>query len=165
MILIHRPFDVDDMIKTGSVTGNVRSMNLVSTTVLTIDHQTLVIPNNKIWGDVINNLTAQKLRRVDMIFKVSYSENTARVDAILNDILNQHSLVLNNPEALVKLHDLGDSSVDFIVRPWVNTVDYWTVYWDITRAVKDRFDEEGISIPFPQRDVHLYQHSAPAAEV
>tara|TARA_B100000809_G_C15136740_1_gene530954 strand:+ start:2205 stop:3908 length:1704 start_codon:yes stop_codon:yes gene_type:complete len=165
MILIYRPFDVGDMIKTGSATGNVRSMNLVSTTVLTIDHQTLVIPNNKIWGDVINNLTAQKLRRVDMNFSVSYSENTARVDAILNDILDQHPLVLNKPEGLVKLHTLGDSSVDFIVRPWVNTGDYWNVYWDITRAVKDRFDEENIRIPFPQRDVHLYQHEAAAKEV
>lgn len=159
MILIYRPFDVGDMIETGSVKGNVRSMNLVSTTILTIDHQTLVIPNNKIWGDVINNLTAQKLRRVDMLFGVGYSENTARVDAILNDILDQHPLVLSKPERLVKLHTLGESSVDFIVRPWVKTDDYWDVYWDITRAVKDRFDEEGISIPFPQRDVHLYQHS------
>lgn len=164
MILIYRPFDVGDMIKTGSVKGNVRSMNLVSTTVLTIDHQTLVIPNNKIWGDVINNLTAQKLRRVDMLFGVGYAENTARVDAILNDILDQHPLVLDKPERLVKLHALGESSVDFIVRPWVKTDDYWDVYWDITRSVKDRFDEEGISIPFPQRDVHLYQHNAPAVE-
>lgn len=164
MILIYRPYDVGDMIKTGSVTGNVRSMNLVSTTVLTIDHQTLVIPNNKIWGDVINNLTAQKLRRVDMLFGVGYAENTARVDAILNDILDQHPLVLDKPERLVKLHALGESSVDFIVRPWVKTDDYWEVYWDITRSVKDRFDEEGISIPFPQRDVHLYQHNAPAVE-
>lgn len=164
MILIYRPYDVGDMIETGSVKGNVRSMNLVSTTILTIDHQTLVIPNNKIWGDVINNLTAQKLRRVDMIFGVGYSENTARVDAILNDILDQHPLVLNKPERLVKLHTLGESSVDFIVRPWVKTDDYWDVYWDITRAVKDRFDEEGVSIPFPQRDVHLYQHGSPETE-
>lgn len=164
MILIYRPFDVGDMIETGSVKGNVRSMNLVSTTILTIDHQTLVIPNNKIWGDVINNLTAQKLRRVDMLFGVGYSENTARVDTILNDILDQHPLVLDKPERLVKLHTLGESSVDFIVRPWVKTDDYWDVYWDITRAVKDRFDEEGISIPFPQRDVHLYKHSIPEAK-
>lgn len=161
MILIYRPFDVGDMIKTGTVTGNVRSMNLVTTTILTIDHQTLVIPNNKIWGDVINNLTAQKLRRVDMLFGVAYSENSARVEAILNNILDQHPLVLDKPERMVKLHALGESSVDFIVRPWVKTDDYWDVYWDITRAVKDRFDEEGISIPFPQRDVHLYKHSVP----
>lgn len=164
MILIYRPFDVGDMIKVGSVTGNVRSMNLVTTTVLTIDHQTLVIPNNKIWGDVINNLTAQRLRRVDMTFGVAYSENTARVDDILNEILDAHPLVLDEPERMVKLHTLGESSVDFIVRPWVKTDDYWDVYWDITRAVKDRFDEEGISIPFPQRDVHLYQHSMPEAK-
>lgn len=162
MILIYRPFDVGDMIETGSVKGNVNSMNLVSTTILTIDHQTLVIPNNKIWGDVINNLTAQKLRRVDMLFGVAYSENSAQVEKILNDILDQHPLVLDKPERLVKLHNLGESSVDFIVRPWVETEHYWDVYWDVTRAVKDRFDETGISIPFPQRDVHLYQHGAKA---
>ena len=109
---------------------------------------------------MINNLTAQKLRRVDMKFSVSYSENTARVNTLLTDIIDQHPLVLNEPEGMVKLHTLSESSVDFIVRPWVNTGDYWNVYWDITRAVKDRFDKEGISIPFPQRDVHLYQHGA-----
>jgi len=157
MILVYRPFDVGDMVEVGGVSGSVKSMSLVSTTILTIDHQTLVVPNNKIWGDVINNLTAQKIRRVDMTFGVGYSENIARVEAVFVDILAQHPLILSSPEPLIKVHALSASSVDFIVRPWVKTINYWDVYWDVTRTVKERFDEEGISIPFPQRDLHIHQ--------
>ena len=159
MILIYRPYDVGDFIETGSVKGNVKSMNLVSTTVLTIDHQTLIIPNNKIWGDVINNLTAQKVRRIDMTFGVSYDENFAQVEQVLSEIVEAHPLTLAKPDCLVKVHELAEYSVIFIVRPWVKTVNYWPVYWDLTRAVIDRFDQEGINIPFPQRDVNLYKNN------
>ncbi|MFQ3323274.1 MAG: small conductance mechanosensitive channel [Pseudomonadales bacterium] len=158
MILVYRPYDVGDFIETGAVKGNVNSMNLVSTTVLTIDHQTLIIPNNKIWGDVINNITAQKVRRVDMTFGVGYNQDIVRIENILADIIENHPSTLSEPECLVKVHELGEYSVNFIVRPWVKTEDYWPVYWDITRAVIDRFDQEGIKIPFPQRDVNLYQN-------
>jgi small conductance mechanosensitive channel len=158
MILIYRPYDVGDFIETGSVKGNVKSMNLVSTTMLTIDHQTLIIPNNKIWGDVINNLTAQKVRRIDMTFGVSYDEDFAQVEKVLNDIVAAHPLTLTKPDCLVKVHELGEYSVNFIVRPWVKTENYWPVYWDLTRTVIDRFGEEEINIPFPQRDVNLYQN-------
>ena len=137
-------------------------MNLVSTNILTIDNQTLVIPNNKIWGDVIRNVTAQKHRRIDMTFGIGYSDDIEKAERILIDILQAHALVLSDPEYTVKLHALGESSVDFIVRPWVETENYWDVYWDITKAVKVRFDAEGISIPFPQRDVHIYQTGKPA---
>ena len=157
MILVYRPYDVGDFIETGSVKGNVNSMNLVSTTILTIDHQTLIIPNNKIWGDVINNITAQKVRRVDMKFGVGYNQDIVKVEKILLDIVASHQSTLADPPCLVKVHELGEYSVIFIVRPWVKTEDYWPVYWDITRAVIDRFDQEGIKIPFPQRDVNLYQ--------
>lgn len=157
MILVYRPYDVGDFIETGAVKGNVNSMNLVSTTILTIDHQTLIIPNNKIWGDVINNITAQKVRRVDMKFGVGYNQDIVRIENILLDIVANHPLTLSDPACLVKVHELGEYSINFIVRPWVKTEDYWPVYWDITRAVIDRFDQEGIKIPFPQRDVNLYQ--------
>jgi small conductance mechanosensitive channel len=157
MILVYRPYDVGDFIETGSVKGNVKSMNLVSTTMLTIDHQTLIIPNNKIWGDVINNITAQKLRRVDMKFGVGYNQDIVKVETVLLDIVANHQSTLADPPCLVKVHELGEYSIIFIVRPWVKTADYWPVYWDITRAVIDRFDQEGIKIPFPQRDVNLYQ--------
>jgi small conductance mechanosensitive channel len=157
MILIYRPFDVGDAVEAGGVMGKVKAMNLVSTTITTWDNQKLVVPNSKIWGDVIRNITAEPNRRVDMSFGISYSDNIDHAERILSDIVRSHDLVLAEPEPDIRLHTLGESSVDFIVRPWARTSDYWTVYWDITRAVKQRFDAEGISIPFPQRDVHLIQ--------
>ena len=156
MILIYRPYDVDDFVEVAGASGLVKKMNLVSTTITTFDNQTLVVPNSKIWGDVIKNVTAQKLRRVDLEFGIGYGDDIEQAERVLDDILSQHELVLKKPESMIKLHTLADSSVNFVVRPWVKTDDYWDVYWDITREVKMRFDREGISIPFPQRDVHLY---------
>ncbi len=165
MILLYRPFDVKDVVEAGGVFGTVSHMSLVNTTILTFDNQTLVLPNNKIWGDVIKNLTTQKQRRVDMTFGVSYSDDIEKTEQILMQIVTSHPAVLEDPEPMVHLHELGDSSVNFIVRPWVKTDDYWPVYWDITRSVKTTFDAEGISIPFPQRDVHVYTEvSAQAPE-
>lgn len=146
------------MVKVAGVQGTVKDMSLVSTTVQTIDNQRLVIPNNKIWGDVINNITAERVRRVDMVFGIGYSDDIDKAKAVLNDIIIAHPLVLKKPEHMIKLHTLNTSSVDFVVRPWVKTDDYWDVYWDVTETVKKRFDEEGITIPFPQRDVHVYNH-------
>ena len=157
MILIYRPFDMGDLINAAGVTGRVSHMSLVSTTIKTLNNQRLIVPNNKIWGDTINNITAEHQRRVDLVFGISYSDNIEHAETILKDIVEQHPKVQATPEPIVKLHTLGESSVDFIVRPWVSPDDYWDVYWDITRAVKMRFDAEGISIPFPQRDVHIYQ--------
>jgi small conductance mechanosensitive channel len=156
MILIYRPYDVGDLIDAAGAFGKVSHMSLVCTTILTVDNQTLVVPNSKIWGDVIKNVTAQGVRRVDMVFGISYSDDIPHAEEVLMAILKEHEKVLDNPESVVKLHTLGESSVDFIVRPWVNTADYWDVYWDVTREVKMRFDREGIAIPFPQRDVHFY---------
>jgi small conductance mechanosensitive channel len=156
MILLYRPYDVGDLIEAGGVFGKVSHMSLVNTTVLTLDNQTLVMPNSKIWGDVIKNVTAQRIRRVDMVFGIGYSDDIPKAEKILTELIESHDMVLDDPEPMVRLHTLGESSVDFIVRPWVKTEDYWDVYWDVTRAVKMRFDEDGISIPFPQRDVHIF---------
>ena len=156
MILVYRPFDVGNLIETAGVRGTVSHMSIVNTTVLTLDNQTIILPNNKIWGDVIRNVTAQNLRRVDLIFGISYTDDIPKTERVLQEILDNDERVLKDPEPIVRLHELGDSSVNFVVRPWVNMDDYWDVYWSVTRAVKIRFDEEGISIPFPQRDVHLY---------
>lgn len=157
MILIYRPFDVGDVVEAGGVSGKVSQMSLVSTTILTFDNQKLVVPNNKIWGDVIRNVNAEPQRRVDLTFGIGYEDDIAKAEGILTDIIAAHELVLDEPAPTIRLHTLGESSVDFIVRPWVNAADYWAVYWDVTRAVKERFDAEGISIPFPQRDVHVYR--------
>jgi small conductance mechanosensitive channel len=115
-----------------------------------------VVPNNNIWGGVIKNLNSQQQRRVDMMFGIGYADDIPKAERVLNEIIASHELVLKDPEPVVRLHELGESSVNFVVRPWVRSEDYWTVYWDVTREVKMRFDAEGISIPFPQRDVHLY---------
>ena len=156
MILIYRPYDVGDLVEVTGASGLVRKMNLVSTTIATLDNQILVVPNNKIWGDVIKNVTAQKERRIDLEFGIAYDDDIELAERVLIEIVSAHEKVLADPEPTIKLHTLGDSSVNFIVRPWVKTGNYWNVYWDITREVKLRFDREGISIPFPQRDVHVH---------
>ncbi|WP_407330349.1 mechanosensitive ion channel domain-containing protein [Enterovibrio sp. 27052020O] len=159
MLLIYRPFDVGDFVAAGGVEGKVSHMSLVNTTIKTFDNQIIIVPNSKIWGDVIKNVTHERVRRVDMVFGVSYTDNIPHVEKVLHDIVTQHPSVLRAPEPVIKLHVLNSSSVDFIVRPWVKTDDYWDVYWDVTREVKMRFDKEGISIPFPQQDVHLHMAS------
>ena len=160
MILLYRPFDVGDLVEAGGVLGKVKQMNLVATMVLTVDNQLLVVPNKQIWGGVIRNVTHQDTRRVDMTFGIGYSDDVPKAESVLADILAHHEKVLDDPEPVVRLHELGDSSVNFVVRPWSKTEDYWDVYWDVTREVKRRFDEEGISIPFPQRDVHIYREGS-----
>ena len=164
MILLYRPYDMGDLIDVGGVFGKVDKMSLVSTSLLTLDNQLFVVPNSKIWGDVIKNVTAQDTRRIDMVFGISYSDDIPKAESILEDILQSHDKVLDTPESMVRLHTLGASSVDFVVRPWVKVDDYWDVYWDVTRTVKLRFDEEGVSIPFPQRDVHVYNQNLLAGE-
>jgi len=157
MILIYRPYDVGDLVDIGGTLGKVDAMTIVSTTLMTVDNQKVVLPNNMIWGDKITNVTGSDKRRVDMVFGIGYSDDIAKAQKILEEIVMTHEAVLKDPEPVVKVHELSDSSVNFVVRPWSKTENYWDVYWDITRAVKERFDAEGVSIPFPQRDVHLHQ--------
>jgi small conductance mechanosensitive channel len=156
MILFFRPFDEGDVVDAGGISGKVQSMNLVSTTILTFDNKRMMVPNNKIWNDVITNATGVSERRVDMEFGIGYDDDIDKAHDILRDIITSHPKVLEEPEPVIRMHALADSSVNFIARPWAKTADYWDVYWDVTKAVKQRFDGEGIGIPFPQRDVHLY---------
>ncbi|MHC4342713.1 MAG: mechanosensitive ion channel family protein, partial [Planctomycetota bacterium] len=155
MILLYRPYDVGDVVNAAGVLGKVDSMSLVSTTILTPDNQKVIVPNNSIWGGVITNITAMPNRRVDLTIGVGYGDDLDRTQEILMEVVKAHSLVLQDPEPVVKVTNLGESSVDFVVRPWSKTSDYWTVYWDLTKSIKQRLDQEGISIPFPQRDVHV----------
>lgn len=161
MILVYRPYDVGDLVDVGGTFGTVDAMTIVSTTLRKPDNQKVVVPNNKIWGDIITNITGTDKRRVDMVFGVGYTDDIAKAQKILEELLANHVLVLKDPAPVVKVHELADSSVNFVVRPWVKTENYWEVYWDITRSVKERFDAEGVSIPFPQRDIHVHQ-MAPA---
>ena len=159
MILIYRPYDIGDLVDVGGTLGKVDAMTIVSTTLRKPDNQKVVVPNNMIWGDIITNITGTSKRRVDLVFGIGYSDDIAKAQKILEDILANNDSILKDPEPVVKVHELADSSVNFVVRPWVQTENYWDVYWDITRAVKERFDAEGVSIPFPQRDVHVHQHA------
>jgi small conductance mechanosensitive channel len=156
MILFFRPFDMGDFVEAGGVSGKVSSMNLVSTTIRTVDNKVMVVPNSRIWSDVITNVTGVTQRRVDMEFGIGYEDDIDQAEKILEEIVSEHPKVLKEPAPTIRLSALADSSVNFICRPWSRPDDYWDVYWDITRTVKKRFDAAGIGIPFPQRDVHLY---------
>ncbi len=157
MILIYRPYDIGNVITAAGETGKVDSMSLVSTTILTPDNQKLIIPNSSIWGGTIRNITAQSTRRVDMMIGVGYGDDLDKTQEVLMEVISAHELVLKDPAPVVKVTNLGESSVDFAVRPWSKTGDYWDVYWDLTKTIKQRLDKEGISIPFPQRDLHLVE--------
>jgi len=160
MILINRPFDVGDVVTAGGVTGTVKQMNLVSTNFRTFDNQTIHVPNNSIWNGVITNITANKVRRVDLEFCIGYSDDFEQAEQIIRDVLADQELVLREPEAVVVTHALADSSVNIVCRPWAKTTDWWAVKTAVTREVKRRFDQAGISIPFPQQDIHVYSTDA-----
>ncbi len=155
MIMINRPFDEGDYVDIGGVGGTVKAVSIVSTTVTTPDNQVIVVPNSKVWGNVITNVTASDTRRVDLTFGIGYDDSIEEAQRVLEETVRAHPLVLAEPEPVIRVNELADSSVNFICRPWVNSADYWTVYWDLMRQVKQNFDAAGISIPFPQTDLHL----------
>jgi len=157
LILIYRPFDEGDIIEIDGVNGTVHSMTLLSTSIRTFDNQHLVVPNNNIWGTTIVNVTGSRTRRVDLVFGIGYGDDMAQAEKIMLEVVTRHELVLEQPAPVVKVNELADSSVNFVCRPWVKTENYLDVYWDITRQVKEEFDKQGVSIPFPQRDVHVHQ--------
>jgi small conductance mechanosensitive channel len=159
LMLVYRPFDVGDAVEAGGAAGSVSAMNLMTTRFNTWDNKVMIVPNNQIWGNVITNISRTNRRRVDLVFGIGYGDSMDKAQAILEKIVAEHPKVLKDPAPVVKVSALGESSVDFIVRPWVVPADYWEVYWYVTRKVKEEFDREGVSIPFPQRDVHLFQDS------
>ena len=160
MILINRPFDIGDVVTAGGVTGTVNQMNLVSTTFRTFDNQTIYVPNNEIWNNIITNITANPTRRVDLEFGIGYDDDFDEAERIIREVVDDHELVLSDPAPEVVTHALGDSSVNIICRPWANTSDWWRVKTEVTREVKRRLDAANISIPYPQRHVHVY-HGPP----
>jgi small conductance mechanosensitive channel len=160
MILLYRPYDIGNFVNVAGISGTVSAMTLVSTTLTLPDNQTVIVPNNSIWGGIITNVTGSETRRVDMVFGIGYEDDITKAQSILEKIVKDHPLVLGSPEPVIRVNELADSSVNFVCRPWAKTSDYWTVYWDITRQVKEQFDQNSISIPFPQRDVHVHQVSA-----
>jgi small conductance mechanosensitive channel len=156
MILANQPFDVGDEIEVAGVLGVVQRMGLVSTTILSLDNQRVIIPNSTLMSGVIRNRTAEPMRRVDLVFKVSYADDFEKAERVLRELVEAHADVLKQPAPLVALQNLADSSLDIVVRVWTPTPRYWDVYRDLTRAAKLRLEREGFTIPFSQQDVHLH---------
>ena len=156
MILIHSPFDKGHFVDAGGVTGSVTEINLASTVLTTPDNKKVVIPNSKVWGQVITNFSALPTRRVDMTFGVSYKSDLNKVREVINQVLAANSeKILKDPAPRIELMTMADSSLNFIVRPWVNTADYWDVWFKLNKEMKEAFDANGIEIPFPQRDMNI----------
>jgi small conductance mechanosensitive channel len=162
LLIIFRPFKVGDFIEGAGVAGVVREIQIFTTTLRTPDNKTIIIPNAKLSGDNIVNYSAEETRRVDMTVGVSYDADLSRVREVLNDIIGKDARILPDPAPQVAVAELADSSVNFIVRLWTRTEDYWGVKFDATETIKNRFDAEGIGIPFPQRDIHIVGGSAAA---
>jgi small conductance mechanosensitive channel len=162
LILAYRPFDVGDVIEAGGVSGNVDSVSLFSTHVRTFDNKLMIVPNNDIWGGTITNATSSETRRVDLVFGIGYADDINQAKSILANAVENHPLILKDPAPNIRVNELGDSSVNLICRPWTRTENYWSVYWDLMHTVKQEFDKGGVSIPFPQRDVHVYQQNTDA---
>ena len=158
LLIMFRPFKVGDFIEGAGVSGIVEEIQIFTTTMRTGDNKTVIVPNSKLLDDNIINYSAKETRRVDLTVGVSYDADLAQVKAILADIASKDDRVKTDPEPMIAVSELADNSVNLVMRLWTNTGDYWGVYFDTTEAVKLRMDEAGIGIPYPQRDVHLYEH-------
>jgi small conductance mechanosensitive channel len=162
LIVTFRPIRVGDYFEGAGTAGTVEHIQIFSTTAKTPDNKVIIIPNGKLLSDNIVNYSMKEIRRVDMTIGVSYADPIDKVKEVLADILAKESRILQDPSPTIGLIQLADSSVNFAVRPWVKTEDYWAVYFDLHETIKKRFDAEGISIPFPQQDIHVYKEEIPA---
>ncbi|HCY78011.1 MAG TPA: mechanosensitive ion channel protein [Ignavibacteriales bacterium] len=157
MLVIFRQFKVGQFIEGGGASGTVEKIGIFNTTLVSIDNKVIYIPNSKLINDNITNYNEKETRRVDMVFGISYSDDVNKAKYLINEILKSDERILRNPAPQVVLAKLGESSVNIHVRPWVKTPDYWDVHFDLLESVKKKFDEEKITIPFPQRDIYIHQ--------
>jgi small conductance mechanosensitive channel len=160
LMILFRPIRVGDYIEGAGTAGTVEEIQIFTTTLATPDNKTVIIPNASLTGDNIVNWTMKGTRRVDMVMGIGYDDDIDKAKQIMADILAEDERILKDPAPQIAMIELADSSVNFVVRPWANASDYWGVYMSITEKIKKAFDANGINIPFPQRDVHIYQHSA-----
>jgi len=156
LIVMFRPYRTGDWVEAAGIAGSVEQVQILTTVLKTADNKQIIVPNSQIMDSIITNYSANDTRRVDMVVGVSYDDDIDKVRATLHELVESDSRILKEPECAITIAALGDSSVNFNVRPWVKTTDYWAVKWDLTEAVKKRFDQEGISFPYPQQDVHVY---------
>jgi small conductance mechanosensitive channel len=165
LILIFRPFEVGDFVEVAGVSGAVQNIQIFTTELHTPDNKKVIVPSGGVISGNITNYSANNTRRVDLVFGIGYSEDIDVAKTLLQTVLAAEPKVLQDPEPTIGVVELADSSVNLVCRPWVNTADYWDVYFNVTEAVKKALDAGGISIPFPQRDLHLHHVNAPAAAV
>ncbi len=163
MLVLFRPFKVGDFIEAAGTAGVVESIQLFTTQMKTGDNKTIIIPNSQITSGIITNYSAKDTRRVDLVFGVGYDADLETVKRAIHEVVAADSRILDDPAVTVGIVELADNSVNFVVRPWVKSGDYWDVYFGLNEAMKNRFDAEGISIPFPQRDVHIIQATSSEA--
>ena len=156
LIVLFRPYKVGDWIEGGGISGAVEEVQILTTVLKTGDNKRVIVPNSQIMGTTITNYSANETRRVDLVVGVSYGDDIDKVRKELQDLVSADDRILDDPAVTIAVSELADSSVNFVVRPWVKTTDYWGVYFDLTEAIKKRFDEVGISIPFPQQDVYVH---------
>jgi small conductance mechanosensitive channel len=159
MLILFRPFKSGDFVEAGGTMGVVEEIGIFSTIMKTPDNKKIIIPNSNITGGNITNFSAKETRRVDLVFGIGYDDDLKKAKQLLEQILQADDRILKDPAPVVAVSELADSSVNFVVRPWVKSADYWDVYWDLTEKVKLTFDAEGISIPYPQQDVHMHQNA------
>lgn len=155
LLIVFQPFKAGDFVDAGGAMGAVEEINIFTTKLKSPDNRQIIVPNSSIVGSNITNFSAKDTRRVDLVFGVSYSDDLKKVKDELGEILGADERILKDPAPVVAVSELADSSVNFVVRPWVKSSDYWDVYFDVQEKVKLRFDEKGISIPFPQQDIHV----------
>ena len=155
MLIIFRPFKIGDFVDAGGTKGTVESIKIFNTILKTPDNREVIVPNGGIYNGTITNFSARATRRIDMVFGIGYDDDIRKAKDIIKGILESDERILKDPEPLVAVGELGDNSVNFNVRPWVNSGDYWPVFFDLNEKVKLIFDENGISIPYPQMDVHM----------
>ena len=159
LIVIYRPYKVGDYIQADNHLGTVDDIQIFSTVLKTPDNKLVIVPNGSIMNGSIVNFSNQDKRRVDIIASCSYEDDIDKVKSVLADILSQDDRILSDPEPRIAVSELADSSVNLIVRPWVKNSDYINVYYSLLEEIKKRFDQEGISIPYPQNDVHIHNHT------
>lgn len=160
LIVLFRPYKVGDWIEGAGISGSVESVQILTTILKTGDNKRVIVPNSQIMGSTITNYSANETRRIDLVVGVSYDDDLDKVRSEIQTVVAADSRVLSDPACTIAVSELGDSSVNFVVRPWVATADYWTARFELTEAIKKAFDKAGISIPYPQQDVHI--HNAPA---
>lgn len=160
MLIVFKPFSIGHFVEAGGTAGIVEKITVFNTIFRSPDNKEIIVPNSQIYGGTIVNVSAKPTRRVDMVFGIGYGDDMKKARQLMLDVVNADERVLKDPEVVIAVNELADSSVNFVVRPWVNSADYWAVKWDLTEKIKESFDANGITIPYPQQDVHMHQVSS-----